>query len=210
MIYINEWLPDPVGVDAAGEFVELYNSGNSAVSLAGWKLGTGTASPASIIPAKSKPFSLVGFSISTHGYLVLKKFQTKLSLKNTDGGLLLYGPDGTIADHAAFMGAAPEGKSFSRVSYDGSAAQHFAFTSSTPGAANAKFESMLSSIDYPTGVPLNARSAMPAPGTIAFGLALIVAIIFFYAFQKNEHLSNFLFGRDEAPRREIFRGVGER
>ncbi|MDR3582102.1 MAG: lamin tail domain-containing protein [Candidatus Pacebacteria bacterium] len=200
MVSINEWFPDPVGTDAAGEFVELYNSGNDAVNLTGWKLGTGTASTTSIIPAKTKPFSLAKFSVPARGYLVLARSKTKLSLKNTDGGLLLYGPDGTIVDRASFAGTAPEGKSFSRVSQNASTASRFAFTSSTPGAANAKFESMISSNGYPTGIPLNARSALPAPGTLALGTAFLVAIIFFHVFKKNEHLSNFLFGRDEASR----------
>ncbi len=202
MIYINEWLPNPVGADASGEFVELYNDGPIAASLAGWKLGTGTASTTTIIPAKTKPFSLAAFLIPAHGYLALTKAKTKFSLKNTDGGLLLYGPDGTVADRASFAGTAPEGKSFSRVSYDSSAAQHFVFTSSTPGAANAKFESALASNKYPEGVPLDAQSAAAgsSPAALALGTAIIITIILFHAFNKNEHLSDFLFGRNEAPR----------
>ena len=67
MLYINEWLPNPVGADAAGEFVELYNSGNSAAPLNGYTLGTGA----------KKKFSLTGYTIPAGGYLVLKKAQTK-------------------------------------------------------------------------------------------------------------------------------------
>jgi hypothetical protein len=215
MIYINEWFPNPIGADASSEFVELYNNSSSAVSLVGWKLGTGTASTTAIIPAKTKPVSLAKFSVSPRGYLVLKKAQDKITLKNVDGALLLYGPSGTVVDRASFAGTAPEGKSFSRVSYDGSTAQHFMFTEPTPGAANAKVDDMVAANDYPIGVPLGAQSLqssssaasltassafMTSPGVLAIGIAVIIAVLFFYAFFKNEHLSNFLFGRDEAPR----------
>ena len=215
MIYINEWFPNPIGADASSEFVELYNSSSSAVNLTGWKLGTGTASATTIIPAKTKPISLAAFSVPAHSYLVLKKAQDKITLKNVDGALLLYGPSGTVADRASFAGTAPEGKSFSRISYDSSAAQHFMFTKPTPSVANAKVDDMVASNDYPVGVPLGAQSLqssssaasltassafMTSPGVLAIGIALIIAVLFFYAFSKNEHLSNFLFGRDEAPR----------
>jgi hypothetical protein len=215
MIYINEWFPNPIGADASNEFVELYNSASGTVSLAGWKLGTGTASTTVIIPAKTKPISLAKFSVPPRGYLVLKKAQDKLTLKNVDGALLLYGPSGTVMDRASFAGTAPEGKSFSRVSYDSSVAQHFMFTKPTPGAANAKADDMVASNDYPVGVPLGKQSLqssssaaslkassafMTSPGVLAIGIALIIAVLFFYAFSKNEHLSNFLFGRDETPR----------
>jgi hypothetical protein len=215
MIYINEWFPNPIGADASSEFVELYNSASGTVSLMGWKLGTGTASTTAIIPAKTKPVSLAAFSMPPRGYLVLEKAQDKLTLKNVDGALLLYGPSGVVVDRASFAGTAPEGKSFSRVSYDGSAAQHFMFTKPTPGAANAKVDDMVASNDYPVGVPLEGQSLqssssaasltassafVSSPGVLAIGTALIIAVLFFYAFSKNEHLSNFLFGRDEASR----------
>lgn len=201
MVYINEFLPNPVGADAAGEFVELYNDSGVVVSLAGWKLGVGTASTTSVIPAKTKPFSLAGFSVPAHGYLVLPRAKTKLSLKNVDGGLLLYGLDGKVTDRATFLGTAPEGKSFSRIKSNNLVVGHFAFTSSTPGAANAQFDTMIAVNTYPIGVPLNTRSSaasiISSPGIFTLGTALIITIIFFYAFSQNENLSNLLFGRDE-------------
>ncbi len=41
MIYINEWFPNPVGNDATGEFVELYNSAATAANLNGYTLSDG-------------------------------------------------------------------------------------------------------------------------------------------------------------------------
>ncbi len=107
MIYINEWFPNPVGNDAAGEFIELYNSGAATVSLDGYALGDGA----------KKRFSLSGYSIPPGGYLVLTHADDKLTLKNTNGEVLLYGPSGQVVDSASFTGAAPEGRSFSRVDY---------------------------------------------------------------------------------------------
>ena len=38
MIFINEWLSNPTGADAKGEFIELWNNGNAPVNLNGWTL----------------------------------------------------------------------------------------------------------------------------------------------------------------------------
>jgi Lamin Tail Domain len=42
-IQINELLPNPSGTDSGSEWVELYNSGSSAVDLSGWWLEAGTS-----------------------------------------------------------------------------------------------------------------------------------------------------------------------
>jgi hypothetical protein len=190
MLYINEWLPNPVGPDAAGEFVELYNSGNSASALNGYALGTGA----------KKRFSLAGYTIQPGGYLVLKKTQTKLALKNSDGALFLYGSSGQLVDHAAFEGSAPEGKSFSRTSYDASAAQHFIFTDSTPGAHNKTVSTMISSVNYPVGISLTPQLAPSSFFLLAIGVASTILFLFIYIFAKNENLSRHLFGGDQTNR----------
>jgi hypothetical protein len=189
VIYINEWLPNPVGNDAAGEFVELYNSGNGAVSLNGYALSVG-----------KKPTSLAGYSIAARGYLVLNKKQSKLSLKNTDGGLWLYGPSGQPIDYGAFTGAAPEGKSFSRVSYGGANIQHFAFVYPTPGVANKTIDTTVSGIQYPLGVSLSPQLAPISFIGIILGTAVTLAILFIYVIKKDYELQKLFFGRDEALR----------
>ena len=35
MVFINEWLPNPIGADAKGEFIELCNNGTVPVDLGG-------------------------------------------------------------------------------------------------------------------------------------------------------------------------------
>ncbi len=179
MIYINEWFPNPVGNDASGEFIELYNSGAAAVSLDGYALGDGA----------KKKFSLTGYGIPPGGYLVLKHAQDKLTLKNTDGEVLLYGLDGQIVDGASFAGAAPEGKSFSRVDYGTAKITHFAFVYPTPGAANKTIDTTLQPRNYPLGVPL---SSPLLPGTfiiLIFGVASFFLLFFIYVIQKNRNIS---------------------
>ncbi len=204
MVYINEFFPNPVGPDAQGEFVELYNDGSGTVSLAGWKLSAGTRTATGIIPNKTKPFSLAGYSVGPRGYLVLKKEQTKLSLKNTDGGLLLYGPDGTIADGAGFTGGAPEGKSFSRMDRTASSsAQQFAFADPTPGGPNKAFESMIEAIRYPIGEVLDPGMTTVSLLSLALGGAATVTLSVLYIIYRNENISHYLFGvlgGNETPR----------
>lgn len=187
MLYINEWFPNPVGNDAAGEFVELYNSGANAASLNGYALGDGT----------KKTFKLDGYSIPVGGYLVLTHAQDKLTLKNTDGEVLLYGPDGRVLDAASFAGAAPEGKSYSRVDYGTAPIAHFVFTYPTPGAANKTIDTAAVAQNYPAGVSLVPQLSPGAFIVLMFGVSAFFLLFFLYVIQKNRNLSDFFFGRNE-------------
>ena len=187
MIYINEWLPNPVGNDAAGEFIELYNSGTGVANLNGYALGDGA----------KKTFSLAGYSMPPGGYLVFKKAQDGLSLKNTDGALFLYDPNGQVVDSASFAGAAPEGKSFSRVDYSAAPIAHFAFEYPTPGVANKTVDTTVHVNDYPLGVPLSPQLSPGAFIVLTTGVAAFFLLFFIYVIQKNRNISNFFFGRDE-------------
>lgn len=217
MVYISEFLPNPTGPDAAGEFIELYNGGPADVSLKGWRIGTGTASTTpsgeTIVPAKTKAFQLTGFAVPARGYLVLKHAEDGISLKNTDGALLLYGPEGDVADKAAFHGAAPEGQSYSRMDGGADPGRYFVFTDPTPGALNAVFGGNVSVEHHQAGVPLGPPPAEYAPALAAFsaiGFGAFLAAIITYAIKKNENISNVLFGGDKAPRRGIFEAAFRR
>ena len=187
MIYINEWFPNPVGNDATGEFVELYNSGAMAAKLDGYTLSDGA----------KKRFSLSGYSIPPGGYLVLKHAQDKLTLKNTDGAVSLYGPNGQVVDDASFAGAAPEGKSYSRVDYSAAPIAHFAFEYPTPGAANKTIDTTVSANGYPLGIPLSPQLSPAGFAGLMVGVASFFLLFFIYVIQKNRNASNFLFGRDK-------------
>lgn len=125
MVYINEWLPDPVGADTAGEFIELYNDGDTAVKLDDWAIET----------EKGKTFLLTRRIVPARRYLVLTKSDTRLTLRNADGGLALYDARGTLVDQGAFGGSAPEGKSFSRANYNAGQGSTFYLRTSYPWRA---------------------------------------------------------------------------
>jgi hypothetical protein len=190
MVFINELFPNPVGADAAGEFIELYNDGRSNVILDNWKLSVGG----------KKDFSLSGYSVPARGYLILKKSQTKLSLKNTDGGLFLYGLNGSVVDQASFAGAAPEGKSFSRINNNTGPAQHFVFEDPTPGVQNKSFDTSVASKEYPFGISLAPQISPSSFLVLVVGVASTIVLLFLYLLIKNENLSHIIFGRDHPAR----------
>src|SRR5665213_1203241 len=142
MVLINEWFPNPNGTDAKGEFIELYNNDKALVNLSGWILKT----------TAKKSFSLSGYTIVANGYLVLKKAQTNLSLKNAGESVFLYDAGGHLVDKSSYLGAAPSGQSYSRIYYptdenDGAQPQSFAWGNPSPGTANK--------IDLHNGISVN-------------------------------------------------------
>ena len=187
MVFISEWLPNPAGPDTAGEFVELYNSGATAVPLGGWALKT----------EKGKTFSLGGRTIAARSFLVLKKGATKLTLRNTDGGLSLYAPGGALADSAAFAGTAPEAKSFSRVDYGAGPATHFTWAAPTPGAANIMFTIAVATSSDQYGVALNPQFTSGDFFAIMVGTAALVAALIRHVITRHEDLSKLFASRNE-------------
>lgn len=206
MVFISEWLPNPVGADAAGEFIELYNGGAAPVSLKGWTVRT----------EKGKEFTLAGGTIEPRAYIVLKRDATKLTLRNTDGGLLLYAPGSGLADQGSFSGNAPEGKSFSRANFGTGPAAHFAWALPTPGAPNATPVIFIATSAYPYGVPLNPQFTFSGFFAIMMGTAALLAALVYYVVTHHEDLSQLLFRgnqsiREEAreeSRRENREGIG--
>ncbi|MEK7117560.1 MAG: lamin tail domain-containing protein [Patescibacteria group bacterium] len=191
MIYINEWLPNPVGKDASGEFAEIFNSGKEAVNLSGWYLKA---------TAKTK-FVLSG-EIRPGGFLVFKKPELKISLGNTDGQLFLYNVTGKQVDYQQFLGSAPEGKSFSRTLQDFSeknlGGQAFFFSEPTPGVQNKFLEkTALMANNYQTGVPLNKNLGFGDFFGLLLGSSVVLTGLIFFVVKKHEDLSKLFFGRDE-------------
>lgn len=197
MIFISEWLPNPNGADTKTEFIELFNSGNTSVSLNGWSLkATG-----------KKVFSLGGRTIAAHGYLVLSRTETKLSLKNTGETISLYDANGRLADQSSYLGAAPSGESFSRVNYPSDLAvnaaspQSFAWGTPTPGAANkVNLHNGISANDYPFGVALNAAPSGAQFFLMLLGVAAFLAALVVYFLKSDENLSKLFFSRDGGVR----------
>lgn len=106
-ILVNEWLPNPAGDDAAGEFIELTNVGNESVSLAGWKIDDeeGGSSPYTI-PA--------GVSIAAGGFLMLEREETKLALNNDGDTVRLIDPAGKVVSTFTYEDSVDEGVVWAR------------------------------------------------------------------------------------------------
>ncbi|MEK9151959.1 MAG: lamin tail domain-containing protein [Patescibacteria group bacterium] len=100
VIRFNELLPDPVGKDIDGEFIELAFSGQGTPS--GWK----------IADSKGRTFDLTGVEV-TGGLATLNYATTKLQLTNDGDSLTLQDPAGLLTDTVSY-GAAKEGQAFAK------------------------------------------------------------------------------------------------
>lgn len=177
MVYINEWLPNPVGRDEEGEWVELFNDGEQEVYLSGWAL-------------KNQSGKTVYFRdeiISAQGYLVLPRARTRLTLRNRDEHLFLYSRDGTLVDHAVLLGSAREGKSMVR------RGEEWGIADPTPGAVN-RLDENIALIESAFSPQVGSGGIMSF-GDIG-GLALMCGILFgtlFFFLIRNDYAVSKLF-----------------
>lgn len=193
MVYVSEFLPNPVGRDTEGEWLELHNNGPEAISLDGWQ----------IVTQSGKKFSLSGRAIGGGEYLILPRSETKLALRNQNGSLFLYDGAGRLVDEAGFLGSAPEGKSFARAHYDhdhDNDDNHdngvFIFTEPTPGALNAAVGVRIIRNIYPLGRPLNPQIGGAEVLGLMVGTAVVLTALVMFVLKRNEDLSKLFFGRD--------------
>lgn len=146
-VVVNEILPNPVGRDEEGEFLELWNSGTATAQLSGYKVddAEGGSTPY-VIPNST--------TLAPKAYLLFRRPETKLAFNNdADRGRLLR-PDGSLV-HELVYDSVPkgEGASVARRA-DGTAA----WTSApTPGGENA-FQSV-----SVTTAPASASAAPASP-----------------------------------------------
>lgn len=190
MIIINEFLPNPVGKDTDGEFIELFNDSQNEINLTGWQLKD----------ASGKSFILKNQKLGPAEYLVFDYKTTKISLNNNAETLLLYDQNGNLIDKAEFTGSAPEGKSLIRKN------NKFVFTDKpTPAKANI-FESAetakspIPQSNLSANVAANISSnESPINNKTSFGLnnlligfflALILAFLSIIILKKINSLSN--------------------
>lgn len=185
MVIINEWLPNPSGSDATGEWIELFNSGSSAQDITGWRLAAG---------AKGK-YVFPKTIIQSGQYLVVPRTQSKLTLRNSDEKVSLYDAKGALVDSSSFVGLAQEGKSFSRISSQ-DAAQNFIFTTPTPGAQNDTVSAItFTNNAYPVNMPLHPVFGVGEFLLLAFAAAVVVTSLVFYALKTNENSNDLFFGK---------------
>ncbi len=110
-IVISEILPNPVGSDTDGEWIELKNNQMSSVDLVGWILED--ASGHGFFISKS----LANTDIAPNGFYTLDYAQTKITLNNYTDVIVLKRPDGVIADRISYSGLV-EGQSYIRIERD--------------------------------------------------------------------------------------------
>ncbi|MEY4744072.1 MAG: hypothetical protein RL272_17 [Candidatus Parcubacteria bacterium] len=101
-VSIVEFIPDPVGDDAA-EWVALRNDGEDDALLDGWKLDDAAGG--------SEPFSLSGMRIAAGSRAVIERAASKIALNNAGDEVRLIGPDGVPTQTVAYANA-PEGKTY--------------------------------------------------------------------------------------------------
>jgi len=107
-IVFSEILPSPEGPDAKNEWIEIHNQNKFSVNLSGWQIKDKKGKiTAYVFPAGTK--------ISSLGYLVLKRPETKIILNNGGDGLELINPDKKVVDSVVF-GKAPLNQSYNRIS----------------------------------------------------------------------------------------------
>lgn len=124
-IVINEFLPNPKGSDADGEFVELKNTGSEEVSLAGWRLDDeeGGSSPYKI-PA--------GVSLVGGDYYVFWRADTKLAFNNDGDEVRLFDLAGNIKSSFVYEESVAEAVSYNRMD----SGEYMLSTTVTPGGDN--------------------------------------------------------------------------
>lgn len=101
---ISEFLPNPIGKDTEGEWIKLFNDGDTAINLNGWQLKD----------ASGKTFLFYDFKINPNEYLTLDYKTTKISLNNDGETLFLYDSKSDLVGKAEYAGSAPEGKNLIR------------------------------------------------------------------------------------------------
>jgi len=121
LIRFSELLPNPVGSDTDGEFIEIANAGASDAEMSGWLIRN----------ASGKEFALPSGPLAAGGKLALPYSETKISLTNGGMALELVGPDGLVQDLVEYPDEVVEGAAYAK-----SGSDWFWTTTPTPGFGN--------------------------------------------------------------------------
>ncbi|MEK7077315.1 MAG: lamin tail domain-containing protein, partial [Patescibacteria group bacterium] len=168
------------------EWIELLNVGPEAIDLRGWTLAN----------RSGKKFSFHGNAIGVGEYLLIRKPELALSLRNSGETLSFYNAAGELVDKSEYKGVAQEGKSVSRTP-----AGKFLFSEPTPGAANTFPQVALAVENIPLGMPLrdatlNAFEII----LLALGVGALCAVAVLFVLKRNEEIHKLLFGGDKTVR----------
>ncbi|MFH0873834.1 MAG: lamin tail domain-containing protein [Candidatus Komeilibacteria bacterium] len=117
---INEMLPDPVGDDAAGEWIELVNNSDLDLPLVGVIITDGSGSN----------YIFASSTIAAKNYWLLSRPISDIALNNSSDTLTLKDPQGATIDAVSYTGSV-EGKSWALIDN-----RWIWSRQPTPGAAN--------------------------------------------------------------------------
>ena len=122
-IILTEFMPNPEGSDADGEWIEIYNTGSDA-NISGYIVADRIGSP--------KKYKLPeGTIIKSKQYLAFYSGKTPISLNNDGDAVELQSADGVVFNFTPNSGKGPEGASFALVG------DKWSWTAKpTPGRAN--------------------------------------------------------------------------
>jgi len=122
-IVINEMLPSPEGQDEKEEWIEIFNQNDFDADVSFWQITD------SIGQTNTYTFP-ANTVIGAKGFLVFDRPTTKITLNNSQDGLLLIQPNGNIVDNVNYEKAL-QGQSYNRT------ADNWVWSNSlTPGQAN--------------------------------------------------------------------------
>ena len=85
---ITEFLPDPVGRDETGEWIEIFNNSDHKIDLSYFKLDD--------MEGGSPPYTFKETVIPAKSYLVIKRSQSRIALNNDYDSLRLFDPAGKL------------------------------------------------------------------------------------------------------------------
>lgn len=103
-IVFSELLPDPVGKDADGEFIELRNEGVFDADLTGWIVASETG----------RVYLIPGIVVAAGAYVHFPYSETKLGLTNSGAKLTLSDATGAEVDVVGYTGTVKEGQAYAK------------------------------------------------------------------------------------------------
>lgn len=104
LIIINELLPNPVGIDAEGEWIEIKNADAQEIDMSGW-----------MISDAAKSFTIGSLRIIRGAVVIFKRSETGIALNNSGTEVVTISDSyGNIIDRMGYQEAMAEGISLAR------------------------------------------------------------------------------------------------
>ncbi len=111
---LNEFLPKPMLIDwnhdgsvsNADEWIELYNPGDVACDLTGWRLACSSSS-------YTWSYTIPSGALAAQGYCVFYRSQTGIQMHDSAGEVWLWRPDGSLVESWKYPSTSPD-RSYSR------------------------------------------------------------------------------------------------